>query len=147
MAYNIGDNPTALTAPASGDKLKIHDVSAGDEKCITRAELLNGHTNQVAVPTTGTTVTCTATGDKLWVRINPAGTLANLQVDLPAVATAQDGQEVTLTFTQIITALVVDDNGATECAPAITAASENQSLTYRYHAVDDTWYLIGNSTT
>ena len=151
MAENIGSNPTELAVCASGDLLKIHDIShaaagtSGPEKSIKAGVVVNAFEAQASVPVTGATVTCTPTGSKLWLRINPAGTLANLQVDLPAKATASDGQEVIVTCTQVITAFVCDDNGATEVTGAITALAANQTIIYKYHATDDTWYLIGNN--
>ena len=77
-------------------------------------------------PLTGTTVTMAANVRNLFV--NPAGTIAALTVKLPPTPVAN--QVVELAFSQIVTALTVQDSAAG--AVESTAGAVGVSIQYRY---------------
>lgn len=87
-------------------------------------------------PTTGQTVTLSNTAYNSI--IDPAGTLANLTVNLPSTPT--DGMMVTFRFSQIITALVVSGNGHSILGNPTTAAL-GATLTAIYKVSNTTWYM------
>lgn len=82
---------------------------------------------RVEAPLTGATITLGISDTVLYV--NPAGTIATLTIKLP-VPGPVNGKKVTVSFSQIVTALTVQDSnaGAVETS-AGAVATENQ---YRY---------------
>lgn len=87
-------------------------------------------------PTTGQTVTLSNT--VYHNIIDPAGTLANLTVNLPATPT--DGMVVDIRFSQVITALVVSGNGHSVLGNP-TTATLGSVLTAIYKVSNTTWYM------
>ena len=90
-------------------------------------------------PTTGSTVTFATTQRQ--ALIVPAGTLATLTVTLPACAAANDGDEKSLVFSQIVTALTVGASaGSVIGAPAAAAVGVGQA--YHCYGAGTTWYKM-----
>lgn len=91
-------------------------------------------------PTTGGTVVLTNVLVDLYTLVlTPAGTIATLTVTLPT-ATPRDGQRITVTTTQDITAITF--NGPT-LSGAPTTLLANTFVTFVYQSTTTTWYRVG----
>jgi hypothetical protein len=89
-------------------------------------------------PTTGQTITIPDNyGDYL---VMPAGTLATLTINFPAVPI--DGQEITIKTSQALTALTLSGNGKT-MFDGVTTMAVNAFVTYKYYAGSTLWYRKG----
>jgi hypothetical protein len=96
---------------------------------------------QFFVPTTGGTVSPTATGSRVQAFINPAGTLAALTLTLPTGLIK--GQALYATFTQIITALTVTaTNVDSKGKVAPTAAAVGDTFGWAWDSVSAKWNRI-----
>jgi hypothetical protein len=91
----------------------------------------------VQVPITGFSITIANNTSTLI--LDPAGTLAAGTVALPA--TPIDGQEVTVTSSQIITALTVTSSQTIKNAPT-TIGTAGIGFKYIYHLANTTWYRL-----
>ncbi|WLE60290.1 hypothetical protein GIY62_06440 [Burkholderia plantarii] len=89
-------------------------------------------------PTASTTVTIAA-NTRTQV-IKPAGLLAALTIKLPA--SPIDARSVEIVFTQAITLLTIDGNGAT-VSGAASGVALGGFMKYRYRTTDNTWYRVG----
>lgn len=92
---------------------------------------------QYETPTTGATVTVSATGH-IKLIIDPAGTLATLTVTLPG--TPQNNDMVQLGSSQIVTALTM--NGGTVVG-ALTTLAVGGFATYVYSSTAVKWFRVG----
>lgn len=91
---------------------------------------------QYAAPLTETTVAIDAATTHLIV--NPAGTIAELTLTLPA---GVDGKVITMCFTQIVTLLILNSTGDDVFLPDnISDAAVGTVYTKIYRAADETWY-------
>jgi hypothetical protein len=77
-----------------------------------------------------TTATITLGSEDTVLYVNPAGTIAALTVKLPPVAGRPNGTLVDMSFSQIVTALTVQDSAAG--AVASTAGAVGVAHQYRY---------------
>ena len=92
-------------------------------------------------PTTGFSITI---GNAInFLILTPAGTLATGTVKMPA--SPQDGQEVTVSSTQIISALTVSANAGQTIDGGITAGTfaANSFAKWKYVLATTTWYRVG----
>lgn len=106
------------------------EATAGDIAPLTYAV-------QTVVPVTLGTVTVNS-GRSLIVVINPAGTIATLTITM--AGSPLDGDQVTITSTQIVGALTM--NGGTLLG-ALTALAVGGFATFMYHASIGKWLRIG----
>ncbi len=98
---------------------------------------LNGDP-QFFVPTTGQTISPTATGGNIGCFVNPSGTILALTLTLPT-GTAK-GQTLYATFTQIVTGLTVTaTNVDTKGKVAPTAAAVGDTFGWRWDSVSTKW--------
>jgi hypothetical protein len=81
-------------------------------------------------------------GESVYLLLTPTGTFATGTITLPAKASCQDGQEVLVSCTQIVTALTVAGNGATVNG-APTALAVNSFFRLRFDGVFGAWYRVG----
>jgi hypothetical protein len=88
-------------------------------------------------PSSGDTVSPTATSAEISVFVNPAGLIAALTVALPSGIIP--GQVIYLTFTQVITALTVSGSIGTQGLGAATAASATTTIAYAWSASGSAW--------
>lgn len=91
------------------------------------------------VPTTGFTITV-GTGVQYLV-LNPAGTLATGTVTFPA--TVADGLVLTISSTQIITALTLTPGAGQTISGSASALAASVAISYLYRSTDTTWYRVG----
>lgn len=84
--------------------------------------------NQNASPTTGQTVSITATDRDVNLWLSPAGTIAAVTITLPADGVSQIGQVVRIGSSQIVTLVTI--NGATTIfnSPGNLAVGDNFSI-------------------
>ena len=142
MAYNIGDNPTALALPAGGDKVKVHDISADSEKYSTVAQIGQAWEHETFDITTGTpdyTVT-EASGRNVWLYITETNDTAS-QISMPAAGMV-DGQVVQVTYAAALTANATFEKGGATAILGTWGAGVGAGGTFRYtyRAANDTWY-------
>jgi predicted amidohydrolase YtcJ len=83
---------------------------------------------RVEAPLTGATITLGSDDTVLYV--NPAGTIAALTIRLPPTASQQLGKVVNISFSQIVTALTVQDSAGAAVASTSGAVTTGQQ--YRY---------------
>lgn len=139
---------SATTSLTTSDKLVVYSQDNGDARKATLSTLLNflhdnyqdeGLTTQVTVPLTGQNVVLPTQTTSLWVILDPAGTLASLTVTLPAVASAFDGQEVSIATTAGITSFSIGGNGATVFG-APTTLPASSFITLKFSVAQTAWY-------
>jgi hypothetical protein len=90
-------------------------------------------------PLTGTTITLVYSNSI----VNPAGTIAALTINLPAITskTLQAGQKVVVSFSQVVTALTVaTTDGSSIIGTAITAGTVGGHFAYIYDSNSNAWY-------
>ncbi len=95
-------------------------------------------TIEYSVPLTGFSTTI-ANGTGFFI-VNPAGTLATGTITMPA--TPVDKQQVTISSTQVITALTHNPNSGQTLKGALTTIAANGSAAWIYRSTDTTWYRI-----
>jgi len=135
-----GSNDLGLARNGAGI-LEVNNSTPGTFAALKVSGLTNSTTRNDTgygyfQPTTGQTITLSNTAYNSI--IDPAGTLANLTVNLPSTPT--DGMMVTFRFSQIITALVVSGNGHSILGNPTTAAL-GATLTAIYKVSNTTWYM------
>lgn len=74
--------------------------------------------------------------------LTPTATFADGTIVLPTSTNAVDKQSILVNCTQIVTALVVDGNGATVTGEP-SALAANDFFTLKYDAPTTTWYRVG----
>lgn len=132
----------ALWSSANGDTRKS-SLTALAAFLTTLGSASGGQVTQYSAPTTtGFTATITNSDASAYLILTPTGTLAAGTILLPALASCVDGQTVTVTCTQIVTALTVDGNGSTVNGAPTTLAA-NAFFTLKFDGVMDAWYRIG----
>lgn len=96
---------------------------------------------QYVVPTSGSTVTVQCVGQRTFVDMEPAGTLATLTVTFPA--NPPPAASVVLFTAQVLTALTVNAaTGSTIGGTALTAMTQYLSAEYCYNNVTAVWNRI-----
>jgi hypothetical protein len=88
------------------------------------------------------TVSPLTEGGSVWLLVTPTGTFATATITLPALATADSGQEVLVSCTQIVTTLTVSGNGATVNGAPTTLAA-NGFFRLKFDGVLNAWYRVG----
>lgn len=77
--------------------------------------------------------------------LTPLTTFAAGTVNMPPAATALDGQQVTITTTQAITAFTIGTNGALSLFGAPTTLAVNDSVTMAFDSFSSSWFMVGRS--
>lgn len=99
--------------------------------------VLTGSTTQDAAPLTGTTVALVAGTAKLL--LDPAATIAALTVTLPPATALVDGEELSITSSQTVTALTVTPGTGSTLIPTITTVTSSAPINLVYHAATAKW--------
>jgi hypothetical protein len=131
-----GSPSSALTAAQTAGTVKLSEY-ADPAANIVMGEGVSGRL-QAIVPLTGETHTMDDDAEVL--AIMPAGTIATLTVNLPV--NPYDGQEITLTASQTVTALTLAAAGKT-LNGTITTIGAALFGSWRYRATGTTWFRIG----
>lgn len=155
MATDIEDL-TEVYEVASGDQFPLASNAEGSPRKVTlgvittyileQMEPLSGLTRQSAVPSASpftVNVTPPEDGASMRLIVKPTGTMAVGTINLPDVDEAEDGQEVLVTCTQIVTTLTVAATGLNVTGAPTTLAAANGFFRMMYDAADTTWYRVG----
>ena len=143
-------SPVDIANPS--DQIPIYRINNGDARRISITSLLTFFQQtfaspdvftQFVTPGTGFNVAVTNNGNNGWLLLQPAGTLATGTITLPLNTVAADGQELTVTTTQQITALTIGLNGATAVFGAPTSLGADDFFKLRFYQTTNSWYRIG----
>ena len=83
-----------------------------------------------STPVTTDVLTANALGKDEVINAVPAGTIAAMTFTFPTNANSRIGQTLTLTSTQVVTALTVSSSGLTIRGTAVTALAVNTPVTF-----------------
>lgn len=142
---------SSVDTVSSGDLIAVYVPNNGDARKMSINTLLNYFQNtfaspdvftQLATPGTGFNLAVTNSGNNGWILLQPAGTLASGTVTLPLNTVAADGQEITVTTTQQITAFTLAGNGATAVYGAPTTLSAEDFFKMRFYKPTNSWYRV-----
>lgn len=78
----------------------------------------------------------------VWLLLTPAAGYAAGTINLPAASGCADKQVVSVTTTQIVTALTIGSNGAVAVVGAPTTLSANSTFRLRYDQPNNSWYIF-----
>ena len=134
IAQRDHNNLQGLQGGAAGQM--YHVTSA--EKTRLANNINTGNINY-QVPLTGFSITLGNTDNNLILK--PAGTLASGTVTMPV--SPIDGQLVTISSTQVVTALTVSANAGQTLNGTITTIAVNGYASWVYRSADTTWYRMG----
>ena len=144
---------SALATLAAGDLFAVYSSSSGDARKVAASVLLAyiqanlsfpGLVTQYSAPIAGATVQITDGDGSVHLILTPAALLLTLTLKLPALANCVDKQEIVVNTTQEITALTLDENGASIVGFADGATlAQNGYLRLKFDATLSTWYRIG----
>lgn len=153
------NNLTALDTVVAADAFLVYSSANGDARRVSGTALLafvaantsnaSTYASQYSAPLTGVTVTIASTAsdadgsENVHLIVTPAGTIAALTIQLPAVANCADKQMVLVNSTQIVTALTMAANGASAVVGAPTALTANGFFALKYDALLSKWYRVG----
>ena len=136
----------------AGDLIPVYVPNNGDARKMSVSALLAYFQQtfaspdvftQFVTPGTGFNVAVTNNGNNGWLLLQPAGTLATGTITLPLNTVAADGQELTVTTTQQITALTIGLNGATAVFGAPLSLGADDFFKLRFYQTTNSWYRIG----
>ena len=144
---------SALGTLTAGDLFAVYSSGDGDARKAAASVLLAYIQANLVVPTlvtqysaplAGTTLQIIDGDDSVHLILTPAAGLATLTLKFPALANCVDKQEIVVNTTQTLTALTLDENGASIIGFADGAAlSQNGYLRFKFDLTLATWYRIG----
>jgi hypothetical protein len=136
------------------DQIPVWDSSNGDTRKASMSTLLAFVESYFADPDYSTrivapavdyfTVDIGATGDSIWMIVNPTLNFTNGAITLPPASSAVNDQEITVVFTSSVSTFVITSAGATVLG-APTQINGYDSFKVRYNASQLTWYNIGTT--
>lgn len=141
--------------PSSASQLPFYDPQNGQDRRASLSDIAAVIQSDIAIPgvqfkqrfnpnATGFSVTIAPLeqGQSGWLLLTPAAGYAAGTVNLPAIATLSDDQEILITTTQAVTALTVGNGGAiVNGAPTTLAA--NAFFRLRFDLINGSWYRVG----
>lgn len=146
---------TAVDSLSGGDLFVIFSTGNGDARSVSASALLAYllesvaqapiMTTQYAAPNaTGFSVAVVplVAGNSVYLNLTPLAGYAAGTLVLPALADAEDQQELLVSTTQAVTALTVSGNGATVNGAPTTLAA-NGFFRLRFDEVLKTWQRVG----
>lgn len=147
---------SAADAVVAGDLLVIYQSANGDARKAA-VSLFADYIQSLLTPASGeetqyyspaasgfsVTIAPTTAGGSVYLLMTPLAGYAAGTIVLPALAAAEDGQEVLVTSTQAVTTLTVSGNGAVAVNGAPTTMAANAFFRMRYDGVNQSWYRIG----
>jgi PII-like signaling protein len=101
-------------------------------------------TTQYSSPLSGATVLISDgfnDDSNIHTLVTPAGTIAVLNMTLPLVSRVVDKQQVMINFTQDVTTLNIDLNGASSISGIKNTAPLGVSVTMKYDGLMSIWYV------
>ncbi len=141
---------------AAGDQIPIYQAANGDARKAS-VSLFATYIQSLLTPASGeetqyyspaatgfsVTIAPTTAGGSVYLLMTPLAGYAAGTIVLPALALAEDGQEVLVTTTQAVTTLTVSGNGAVAVNGAPTTMAANAFFRLRYDGVNQSWYRVG----
>jgi hypothetical protein len=145
---------TAINLLSSSDLVPVYSQVNGDARKASMTAIANyvkstitvadDKITQYAAPVTdGQVLQVTDGPSSVWVITTPLSVFAAGTVRLPAVANCVDRQEVLVNYTNGVTALTVDGNGAAAVFGAPSTMASNSFFRLRFDATMKTWYRVG----
>jgi hypothetical protein len=142
---------SSVDALQPGDLIPVWDGSNGDTRKASLTTLLafiesnfadpDYDTRIVAPSASGFNIDIGATGDSVWLIVNPLADYASGSVSLPPATSAVNDQEITFVFTKAVTSFSITSAGATVLG-SLSALNDYSSFRVRYNAQQLTWYTI-----
>jgi hypothetical protein len=136
------------------DQIPVWDSSNGDTRKASMSTLLAFVESYFADPDYSTrivapavdyfTVDIGATGDSIWMIVNPTLNFTNGAITLPPATSAVNDQQITVVFTSSVSTFVITSSGATVLG-APTQINGYDSFSVRYNSAQQTWYNIGTT--
>ena len=136
------------------DQIPVWDSSNGDTRKASMSTLLAFVESYFADPDYSTrivapavdyfTVDIGATGDSIWMIVNPTLNFTNGAITLPPASSAVNDQQITVVFTSSVSTFVITSSGATVLG-APTQINGYDSFSVRYNSAQQTWYNIGTT--
>ena len=133
------------------DQIPVWDSSNGDTRKASMSTLLAFVESYFADPDYSTrivapavdyfTVDIGATGDSIWMIVNPTLNFSTGAITLPSTAYAVNDQEITVVFTAAVVNFSITSSGATVLG-APTQIGGYDSFRVRYNASQQTWYTL-----
>jgi len=134
-----GSNITDIATRDHDQMQNLDGGTAGEHYHLTLAEVRNTrNTIEHVVPLTG--FNNTISNPTTYYIVEPAGTLATGTIKMPA--TPVDEQVVTITSTQIITALTHSPNTGQTLKGALTTIAANGNASWIYRTANTAWYRV-----
>ena len=135
----------------SGSQFVVYDTSNGDARKLPASELLAYlNTNfsnptfvtTISTPSDGFTINMPDNGDNQWAIIEPTTGLTTGTINLPAVASAVDGQECLITCKFQVKTITIGANGATYVDGKPSSFAAEDSVKFRFNKVKLSWYKV-----
>lgn len=133
------------------DQIPVWDSSNGDTRKASMSTLLAFVESYFADPDYSTRIVAPAvdyfnvdigaTGDSIWLIVNPTLNFTDGTITLPPASSAVNGQEITVVFTAGVTNLSVTSLGATVLGEPASIGGYD-SFRVRYNSTQLTWYTL-----
>ena len=133
------------------DQIPVWDSSNGDTRKASMSTLLAFVESYFADPDYSTrivapavdyfTVDIGATGDSIWMIVNPTLNFTNGAITLPPASSAVNDQEITVVFTAAVSTFVITSAGATVLGAPVQIGGYD-SFRVRYNSAQLTWYTL-----
>jgi len=134
-----------------GDQIPVWDSSNGDTRKASMSTLLAFVESYFADPDYSTRIVAPAvdyfnvdigaTGDSIWMIVNPTLNFTNGAITLPPASSAVNDQEITVVFTAAVSTFVITSAGATVLGAPVQIGGYD-SFRVRYNAAQLTWYTL-----
>jgi hypothetical protein len=135
----------------SGSQFVVYDTSNGDARKLPASQLLEYlNTNfsnptfvtTISNPSDGFTINMPDNGDNQWALVEPTTALLVGTINLPAVASAVDGQECLITCKFQVATLTIGANGASAVHGAPSSFGADDNIKFRFNKVKLSWYRV-----
>lgn len=148
------NNLSAIDVVSAGDLVPVYSQTNGDARKAAMSVLqsymqdnlsfgVSAYVTQYSAPSsTAFSVQITDSSADTHLILTPTATFADGTIVLPQSTNAVDKQSILVNCTQIVTALVVNGNGATVTGEP-TSLAANDFFTLKYDAPTTTWYRVG----
>jgi len=133
------------------DQIPVWDSSNGDTRKASMSTLLAFVESYFADPDYSTRIVAPAvdyfnvdigaTGDSIWMIVNPTLNFTNGAITLPPASSAVNDQEITVVFTAAVSTFVITSAGATVLGAPVQIGGYD-SFRVRYNSAQLTWYTL-----
>lgn len=144
---------SSITTVSGSDLIPVYSQSNGDSRKISVTNLLAYFRSNLTAPefstqyaspsATAFTIAVNDSSDNTFLVLAPLAVYADGAITLPAVANCIDGQEVLVCSSQVVTAFVVNGNGAVDVIGSPTALTAGGFFRLRFDATYSIWHRVG----